>query len=132
MENSYDRVEDSEDTVQSICVFAGSSTGHDRRLAEAASELGTAIGARGWTLVYGGASVGLMGVVADAALANGARVVGVLPDFLAGKEIAHRGLSELRIVRSMHARKSEMAERADAFVALPGGFGTLEELFEVA
>jgi len=81
--------------------------------------------------VYGGASVGLMGVVADAALAHGAHVIGVLPDFLAGKEIAHEGLSEMHIVPSMHARKLAMADRADAFVALPGGFGTLEELFEV-
>src|SRR5262245_18104823 len=120
-----------EDTLRSICVFAGSSAGRDRRFAEVASDLGAAIGARGWTLVYGGASVGLMGVVADAALARGAHVIGVLPDFLAGKEIAHEGLSEMHIVPSMHARKLAMAERADAFVALPGGFGTLEELFEV-
>ena len=117
--------------MRSICVFAGSSAGSDPRFAAAASDLGAAIGDRGWTLVYGGACVGLMGVVADAALAHGAQVVGVLPDFLAGKEIAHRGLTELLIVPSMHVRKSQMAERADAFVALPGGYGTLEELFEV-
>jgi uncharacterized protein (TIGR00730 family) len=112
-------------------VFAGSSAGSDSRFAEAATDLGAALGARGWTLVYGGARVGLMGLVADAALAHGASVIGILPDFLADRELAHQGLTELHIVPSMHARKSEMARRADAFVALPGGFGTLEELFEV-
>jgi uncharacterized protein (TIGR00730 family) len=117
--------------MQSVCVFAGSSLGADPRFHEAAIELGTAIGSRGMTMVYGGARVGLMGAAADAALAHGAAVIGVLPQFLAGKEIAHSGLTELHIVQSMHERKAMMAARSDAFVALPGGVGTMEEFFEV-
>ena len=99
--------------------------------ADAARSLGTALATRGITLVYGGASVGLMGVVAGAALAGGGKVVGVIPEAMKGREIEHKGLTELHIVDSMHARKQMMATRADAFVALPGGLGTLEELFEV-
>jgi uncharacterized protein (TIGR00730 family) len=99
--------------------------------AEAARGLARAVAARGTALVYGGGSVGLMGVAADAALAAGARVVGVIPHALVAREVAHRGLTEQRVVPTMHARKALMTELADAFVALPGGFGTLEELFEV-
>jgi uncharacterized protein (TIGR00730 family) len=117
--------------MKRICVFCGSSTGNDPRHAEAARALGRAIGARGLELVYGGGSVGLMGTVADAALAAGARVTGVIPQVLQIRELAHRGLSDLRVVGSMHERKALMAELSDAFVALPGGMGTLEELSEV-
>jgi len=99
--------------------------------ADAARRLGTALATRGITLVYGGAQVGLMGVVADAALAAGASVVGVIPEAMKGREIEHTRLTELHVVESMHARKQMMAARADAFIALPGGLGTLEELFEV-
>ncbi|MBE8718180.1 LOG family protein [Cellvibrio polysaccharolyticus] len=114
-----------------ICIFSGSSAGRLPLYPEAATRLGNALAKSGIGLVYGGASVGLMGAVADAALASGGEVIGVLPDFLAQKEIAHTGLSDLRIVNSMHERKALMAELSDGFVALPGGLGTLEELFEV-
>ncbi len=117
--------------MQSICVFCGSSPGAEPRFLEAARALGHAIAASGRTLVYGGAKVGLMGATADAALIAGGKVVGVLPQALVDREVAHRGLTELHIVASMHERKQLMAERADAFVAMPGGLGTLEELFEV-
>jgi uncharacterized protein (TIGR00730 family) len=117
--------------MKSVCVFCGSSPGARPGYRDGAERLATAIAKRGLDLVYGGASVGLMGVLADAALAAGGRVVGVLPRALDRKEIAHAGLSELRIVDSMHERKAQMAERSDAFVALPGGIGTLEEWFEV-
>jgi len=93
--------------------------------------LGTAIGSRGWQLVYGGGNVGLMGEVADATLAAGGRVVGVIPESLQRLEVGHNGLHELHVVPTMHVRKQMMAERADAFIALPGGIGTLEELYEV-
>lgn len=116
---------------KSVCVFCGSSSGSDPRFAALARALGTELAARGLTLVYGGASVGLMGVVADAVLAGGGRVVGVIPQRLDARELAHRGLSELHVVGSMHERKALMASRSDAFVALPGGFGTLDELFEI-
>jgi uncharacterized protein (TIGR00730 family) len=115
---------------KSICVFAGSSSGSDPELASAARALGRALVSKQYGLVYGGASVGLMGIVADTVLAAGGRVVGVMPDFLATKEIAHAGLSELKITTSMHERKAAMATLADGFIALPGGFGTLEEFFE--
>ncbi|MCM2334478.1 MAG: TIGR00730 family Rossman fold protein [Anaeromyxobacteraceae bacterium] len=117
--------------MKRICVFCGASPGHDPRYAEAARALGRAIAARGLELVYGGGSVGLMGTVADAALAAGARVTGVIPEVLQIRELAHRGLTDLRVVRSMHERKALMAELSDGFVALPGGMGTLEELSEV-
>lgn len=117
--------------MKSVCVFCGSSPGARPSYRAAAEALAVAIAKRGLDLVYGGASVGLMGALADAALAAGGRVVGVLPRALDRKEIAHAGLSELRVVDSMHERKAQMAERADAFVALPGGIGTLEEWFEV-
>ena len=114
-----------------LCVFSGSSSGTDPAYAAAAGELGAALAAKGIGLVYGGASVGLMGAVADAALAGGAEVIGVIPQSLMDKEIGHPGLSDLRVVGSMHERKALMAELSDGFIALPGGAGTLEELFEV-
>jgi len=117
--------------MKRICVFCGSSSGTDPRYAEAARALGRAIAGRGLELVYGGGSVGLMGTVADAALAAGGRVTGVIPQVLQIRELAHRGLSDLRVVGSMHERKALMAELSDGFVALPGGMGTLEELSEV-
>jgi uncharacterized protein (TIGR00730 family) len=117
--------------MKRICVFCGSSAGNDPRHAAAARALGGAIAARGLELVYGGGSVGLMGTVADAALAAGARVTGVIPQVLQIRELAHRGLTDLRVVGSMHERKALMAELSDGFVALPGGMGTLEELSEV-
>jgi len=115
----------------SICVFAASSPGSDPAFAAAARELGAALVSRGYGLVYGGASVGLMGAVADSVLEAGGRVIGVMPDFLVAKEIAHKHISELKITASMHERKTVMASLANGFVALPGGFGTLEEFFEV-
>jgi uncharacterized protein (TIGR00730 family) len=116
---------------RSICVFAGSSLGSEPAFAAAARELGGELVSRGFGLVYGGASVGLMGVVANAVLDGGGHVYGVMPDFLATKEIAHARLSEMKITKSMHERKEAMAARANGFVALPGGFGTFEEFFEV-
>lgn len=115
----------------SVCVYCGSKPGNDPAFTAAARALGTEIGRRGWRLVYGGASVGLMGEVADATLAAGADVVGVIPYGLFEAEVAHNGLHDLRTVSSMHERKKVMADEADAFVALPGGFGTFEELFEM-
>ena len=117
--------------MKRICVFCGASTGTDPRHAEGARALGRAIAGRGLELVYGGGSVGLMGAVADAALGAGGRVTGVIPQVLQIRELAHRGLSDLRVVGSMHERKALMAELSDGFVALPGGMGTLEELSEV-
>ena len=114
-----------------ICVFCGSSDGACPEYRAEATRLGTVLAARGWGLVYGGASVGLMGAAADATLAGGAPVVGVLPSVLREKEVAHRGLSELLYVDTMHQRKALMAERAHAFIVLPGGFGTLDEFFEI-
>jgi len=115
----------------SLCVYCGSREGGNPAYAAAASAVGTAIGRRGWQLVYGGGRAGLMGRVADAALASGARVVGVIPRSLMEREVGHAGLSELHVVQTMHERKLMMAQRSDAFVALPGGIGTFEELFEV-
>ncbi len=120
-----------ERSVQRICVFCGSRPGGDPAFLGAAAELGKAIASRGMTLVYGGAKVGLMGAVADAALAGGGRVVGVIPKGLVSKEIAHDGLSELFLTESMHERKERMILLADAFVSMPGGFGTYDEFFEV-
>lgn len=116
----------------SVCVFCGSSTPPDDRFRQAAEDLGTELAARGIDVVYGGGSVGLMGVLADAALSAGARVIGVIPVGLFSREIGHAGLSELHEVASMHERKRLMYDLADGFVALPGGLGTLEELAEVA
>ncbi len=115
----------------SICVFCGSRHGVRASYSEAARRVGEALARDGLGLVYGGGRVGLMGVLADAALATGGRVVGVLPEHLSAKEIAHDGLSELHVVPSMHARKAMMAERSRAFLALPGGVGTFEELLEI-
>ncbi len=117
--------------VRRVCVFCGSAAGARPAYRRAAARLGEALARRGLGLVYGGGSIGLMGMVADAALAAGGEVVGVIPRRLARKEIAHAGLTRLRVVPSMHARKAMMADLADAFVALPGGLGTLEELTEV-
>lgn len=117
--------------MRSVCVFCGSSPGADPAYVAAARATGTELARRGLTLVYGAGSVGLMGAVADAALAAGGDVVGVIPEHLMGVEVDHRGLTELHVVESMHARKALMAERADAFVALPGGFGTFEEVLEI-
>ena len=115
----------------SICVYCGSRPGRTPAHAAAARDTGTLIGRLGWQLVYGGGRAGLMGEVADAALAAGGRVVGVIPQSLMERELGHGGLSELHVVETMHERKRLMAERSDAFLALPGGIGTLEELFEV-
>lgn len=117
--------------VLSICVYCGSRHGARPAYTAAARALGAAIGMRGWQLVYGGGKVGLMGEVADATLAHGGRVVGVIPESLMQREVGHRSLHELHVVPDMHQRKRMMAERADAFIALPGGIGTLEELYEV-
>jgi uncharacterized protein (TIGR00730 family) len=117
--------------MRSVCVFCGSSPGQSDDYIQAAKALGRAVASRGWKLIYGGASVGLMGAVADAALDAGGRVVGILPRHLAAKEIGHGRLTRLELVDTMHERKARMAELADGFIALPGGVGTLEELFEV-
>lgn len=114
-----------------ICVFCGSNFGKHPEYRQRAAELGRALVERGWGLVYGGGSVGLMGVVADTVLQGGGSVLGVIPEFLATRELLHTGLTELRVVPSMHARKALMAESSDAFIALPGGFGTFEELLEM-
>jgi len=118
-------------SLKSVCVFCGASTGHNPLYREAATTLGRTLAERGLTLVYGGGAVGLMGVVADAALAAGGQVIGIIPQSLERSEIGHKGLTRLEVVDGMHARKARMAELADAFIALPGGLGTLEELFEV-
>lgn len=113
-----------------ICVFCGSSFGKDQAYKEAAERTGTLLAQRGIELIYGGGHVGLMGVIADAALAEGGQVTGVIPRALSEREVAHRDLTTLVVVDSMHERKAEMAKRADGFIALPGGAGTLEEAFE--
>ncbi len=117
--------------MNAVCVFAGSSAGSRAAYGEAARLLGMAIACRGAELVYGGGGTGLMGVVADAVLENGGRVRGVIPGPLVDRELAHHGITSLEIVGSMHERKARMADLADAFVALPGGLGTLEELMEI-
>jgi uncharacterized protein (TIGR00730 family) len=118
-------------TISRACVFCGSSPGADPAYLTAAREVGALLARRGIELVYGGGRVGLMGAVADAALAGGGKVIGVIPYALARKEVAHEALTELRVVDSMHARKAQMSDLSDCFIALPGGFGTLEEFFEV-
>lgn len=117
-------------TLQNICVYCGSNGGRRPDYANAARELARELVRRDIGLVYGGAAVGIMGIVADAVMAEGGRVIGIIPEALMQKELAHRGLTELRVVQSMHERKTMMAQRADGFVALPGGAGTLEEIFE--
>ncbi len=114
-----------------ICVFTGSSEGRRPSDRAGAAELGAALVVRGFGLVYGGARVGLMGAVADAVLEAGGHVIGVIPQALAEREVAHTGLPDLRVVASMHERKALMAELSDGFIAMPGGWGTFEELFEV-
>jgi uncharacterized protein (TIGR00730 family) len=114
-----------------ICVFCGSGTGLNPIYAQAAQALGKRIAQKRSTLVYGGGNIGLMGIVADAVLAEGGKVIGVIPDFLSQKEVGHNGLTQLEVVGSMHERKRRMADLANAFVALPGGWGTLDELAEI-
>ena len=117
--------------MKSLCVFTGSSRGARDEYANAARELGRVMVGRDITLVFGGGNVGLMGFLSDEIMARGGRAIGVIPEALVKKEVAHAGLTELRVVRSMHERKAMMADLADAFVALPGGMGTLDEFFEI-
>ena len=114
-----------------ICVYCGSSTGNDPSIPVQAAEFGKLIAAKGHRLIYGGSSLGVMGALANSVMHNGGEVIGVIPGNLFRKEVAHTGITELITVADMHERKSKMAALADAFVALPGGFGTLEELFEI-
>ncbi|MDT6961012.1 TIGR00730 family Rossman fold protein [Cupriavidus sp. SZY C1] len=116
--------------MKSVCVYCGSSPGFRPEYAAMAQALGQAMAERGLALVYGGGKVGLMGVVADSVMAAGGKAIGIIPDALMQKEVGHRGLTELHVVRNMHERKQMMADRADAFIAMPGGVGTFEELFE--
>ena len=118
-------------TFKRLCVFCGSSHGANPAYAEAAKNVGSELARRGIGLVYGGGNVGLMGVVADAVLAGGGEVVGVIPEALMAKELGHRSIQDLRVVKTMHERKAMMAELADGFIALPGGIGTFEEFFEI-
>lgn len=117
--------------LRRVCVFCGAQTGADPRHAELAAALGRAVAARGLGLVYGGGKVGLMGIVADAALQGGAEVIGVIPEALMERELGHGGVTELRVVPSMHVRKQVMNDLSDGFVVLPGGIGTLEESVEI-
>ncbi len=117
--------------MRSVCVFCGSSPGKNPGYLAAATAMGRLVAERNARLIYGGARVGLMGAVADAALAAGGEVIGILPEALAAKELAHTSLTRLEVVASMHERKARMAELSDGFVALPGGAGTLEEIFEI-
>ncbi len=118
-------------TLRSICVFCGASRGSNPIYEQAAQDLGRTLAANGIRLIYGGGAVGLLGVVADATMAAGGEVIGIIPQSLKDAEVGHTGLTRLDVVDGMHARKARMAELADAFIALPGGLGTLEELFEV-
>lgn len=120
-----------DETMKQICVYCGSRPGRLKDYQQVAKELGQIMAQQGIGLVYGGASIGIMGLLADEVLAHGGRVTGVIPQVLVAKEVAHPNLSELRVVKSMHERKATMAELADGFIALPGGLGTLEELFEM-
>jgi uncharacterized protein (TIGR00730 family) len=117
--------------IKRICVYCGSNSGSDPAFTQSARELGAALVRRGMGLVYGGGRVGLMGTIADSVLARGGEVIGVIPEALVKMEVAHQGLTDLRVVKSMHERKALMVDLADAFIAMPGGFGTLEELCEV-
>ncbi|RUO63621.1 TIGR00730 family Rossman fold protein [Pseudidiomarina insulisalsae] len=119
------------ESFRSICVYCGANPGFSPIYKDAALALADVLTAQNITLVYGGSSVGLMGVLADRVLANGGKVIGVIPQALVDKELAHGGLTQLHVVDSMHARKAKMAELAEGFIALPGGMGTLEELFEM-
>jgi hypothetical protein len=117
--------------MRTVCVFCGSSAVVDPRYLALARDVGQLLAVRNVRMVYGGASVGMMGAAADAAIGAGGRVVGVIPAALDAREVAHRGITELRVVDTMHTRKKTMADESDGFVALPGGFGTLDELFEI-
>lgn len=117
--------------MKTLCVYCGSNTGSKPAYTERAMALGARIARDGLTLVYGGGNVGLMGVVADAVLENGGEVIGVIPEQLVGWEVAHKGVTRLEVVANMHERKKRMFDLSDAFVALPGGFGTLDEMFEM-
>ena len=117
--------------MRAVCVYCGSRTGTRAVYAQRAAMLGTRLAQQGLALVYGGGNVGLMGIAADAALAAGGEVIGVIPEQLVGWEVAHRGVTRLEIVANMHERKARMFDLSDAFVALPGGFGTLDEMFEM-
>jgi uncharacterized protein (TIGR00730 family) len=117
--------------MKRVCVFCGSATGHDAVYAAGARSLGEALARRGLGLVFGGGHIGLMGVLADALLQSGGEAIGVIPQALVDRELAHTGLTELRVVQTMHQRKALMADLADCFVALPGGYGTADELFEI-
>ncbi len=117
--------------MEYICVFCGSKMGNRDIYRQAAQAMGKAIAAKGLNLVYGGADIGLMKVIADSVLAHGGEVIGVIPDFFLSYEVAHQNLTKLHIVKSMHERKALMAKLSDAFIALPGGYGTLEELAEI-
>lgn len=117
--------------IQSVSVFCGSRSGHNPIFASAASHLGTLLAREKIKLIYGAGNIGLMGVIADACLAANGHVIGVIPTKLVEKEVAHKGLSELFVVDSMHERKALMASKSEAFIALPGGFGTCDELFEI-
>lgn len=117
--------------MKNICVFCGSGEGNNPVFKQVAIELGALLAKKGKRLVYGGGNIGLMGIVADTVLKNGGEVIGVIPDFLMKREVGHLGLTELIVVKSMHERKQKMAELADGFIAMPGGFGTLEELAEI-
>ena len=117
--------------MKTLCVYCGSNAGNNPAYADAARALGARMAADGIALVYGGGNVGLMGIVADAVLAHGGEAIGVIPQQLVDWEVAHRGLTRLEVVDSMHARKARMFDLADGFVAQPGGFGTLDEMFEM-
>lgn len=117
--------------MKTLCVYCGSNAGSDPAYAALARGLGTRLARDGIALVYGGGNVGLMGIVADAALAHGGEVIGVIPQQLVDWEVAHKGVTRLEVVESMHTRKARMFELADGFIALPGGFGTLDEMFEM-
>lgn len=117
--------------MRAVCVFCGSQSGESPAYAQAARTLGALLAEQQLTIVYGGGHVGMMGALADSALAAGGRVVGVIPEHLMRPEVAHQSLTELHVVDSMHTRKRLMAERADGFIVLPGGYGTLEEMFEM-
>ena len=118
------------DKIANICVFCGSSAGEDTIYAQAARGLGELMAVRGLNLVYGAGNIGLMGVLADAVLGAGGEAIGVIPEKLVGRELAHQGLTELHVVETMHDRKAKMHDLSDAFVVLPGGIGTMEEFFE--
>lgn len=117
--------------IRSVCVYCASSTNAPAWLNDEVREFGKGLASRGWRLVYGGASVGVMGALADSVLASGGQVLGVIPRALISREVAHPGLTELKVVETMHERKAEMFKAAEAFVAFPGGFGTMEEFFEM-